>query len=875
MADTALDNLSSLSATRMSGARRVASPTTVALEKQKSEGWVEWLRCIALGVFVSVPIFAWFEQALAGRAVWTIVVASLPLFIVIVGYHRWRRICPLAFFGKLPETLGFGGKRVVPAWLEKNYHCVALGFFIFGLWMRHIAINGDGAAIAIFFAGIALCAFVTGTIYTGKSWCNFICPVLFIEKIYTEPHGLRETANSQCGKCTACKKFCPDINQENGYWKELNSPTKRIAYFSFPGLVFGFYFYFYLQAGTWDAYFVGKNWVDRPGVWRTAFFPGNSPDTAGFYFWPAMPRAAAAMLTLVLCGALSFALFLLLKRPVRVLLKSMKMARERSRLRHTLYSIAGFTAFVTFYSFAGQPTLRMIDPAPHFFLIVVVLTSAIYLARRLSRTQRAFAEESLAKNIVKRWEWPDPAPSDLHDAFLIHTVRSKESERASERALEIYKDSLREALAEGIVTREELHRIQALRDQLQIKKSDHAKIMSALDEEARALLSDPSKLISAEKRLQLENYQHALENYLERAFAPGAQADGALIAQLREEYRVTAEEHNQVLEDLMSGERGIGGRLAEAVGSIECAAHAIVALEREPSPAHDFLRDILERRRARAVATLAKGLTLDSKAHTELADDLCSNDAAKREAAIERLARSIVPVLGDRLVAARREMFAQQSAMPSLFKKILERTHSRDPYERALAVYVTGESGEASEKDLVHVANDESPVVRNTVVLVKSKHLSGLGANWKQISLSTVDKMIALRSTPIFSRLEPESLERLANACKEGRYDPGQPLCIEGESGNEVFILVEGGVDVVRGEGENRKLLAQEKAGGFIGELAVLDPAPRSATVLAGAKGVYVLRLDGWAFRDALHHDSSIAEEVLRTLAQRLKKSRG
>jgi CRP/FNR family cyclic AMP-dependent transcriptional regulator len=174
---------------------------------------------------------------------------------------------------------------------------------------------------------------------------------------------------------------------------------------------------------------------------------------------------------------------------------------------------------------------------------------------------------------------------------------------------------------------------------------------------------------------------------------------------------------------------------------------------------------------------------------------------------------------------------------------------------------------------LMHLRNDESPVVRNTMILVKSKFLGDRSLRQQSALLSTVEKMIALRSTPIFSRLEPESLERLAHSSNEAVFKPGEPLCLEGESGREVFILVSGDVEVVRGMGEDRRLLARENAGGFIGELAVLDPAPRSATVLAGADGSRVLRLDGWAFRDALHHDSSIAEEVLKVLAQRLKKA--
>jgi hypothetical protein len=43
--------------------------------------WVEFLRWVALAIFIALPFFAFFFQALAGRVVWTIVVAALPLFI--------------------------------------------------------------------------------------------------------------------------------------------------------------------------------------------------------------------------------------------------------------------------------------------------------------------------------------------------------------------------------------------------------------------------------------------------------------------------------------------------------------------------------------------------------------------------------------------------------------------------------------------------------------------------------------------------------------------------------------------------------------------------------------------------------------------------
>ena len=216
-------------------------------------------------MFIAVPIFAYFFQDYAGGVVWTILVASLPIFIVLVGYHRWRRICPLAFFAQLPARLKRPGTRKAGPWLEANYYYVVFCVFFVSLWLRLIATNGDGHAIMAFFVVLSLTALLFGMLYTGKTWCNYICPVSFIEKIYTEPHGLRETPNSQCAKCTACKKSCPDINEENGYWKDIDSRPKRFVYYAFPGLVFGFYFYFYLQSETWHYYFSGA-WTRQPGL---------------------------------------------------------------------------------------------------------------------------------------------------------------------------------------------------------------------------------------------------------------------------------------------------------------------------------------------------------------------------------------------------------------------------------------------------------------------------------------------------------------------------------------------------------------------------------------------------------------------------------
>jgi hypothetical protein len=853
------------------GSLPVSNPSAA---EQNAEWWVEIVRWIALAVFIAVPVFAWLAQPFAGRVVWTIVVAALPLFIVLVGYHRWRRICPLAFFAQIPVRLRRPGTRKASPWLEANYYRVASAVFFISLWLRLIATNGDGQAISLFFILLTLAALVFGATYTGKTWCNYICPVSFIEKIYTEPHGLRETANSQCAKCSACKKFCPDINEENGYWKEIESRPKRAVYYLFPGLVFGFYFYYYLQAGTWDYYF-GGSWTNQPGMLRTAFLPGHDGPTAGFFFLPGMPRALASILTLAACALASYILFSLLEPAVGKILRRRDAETDATRVRHVMLALAAFTAFVTFYSFAGQPSLRKIRilPAPHLILVVVVFTATLFLMRRLHRTPKVFAEESLARNIIKRWEWQDmQPPKDLHEAFLIHTIRSRESARGSAQGLLIYKDAVRETLANGFVTRDEMHLLESLRNQLQIKPADHEKVMAALAEEERALINDPSKQISAEKRLQLETYSHALKKYLEEALNAEGDPDESFIVQLRAEYRVTKEEHAAVLNQLLDRTGGMAARLAEELRTIARAAQTNIALELSPSPAHDFLAALLRRRQARAVESLLRGLsfTLEDETRGDVRDALCGADEALRETVVEKMRAILPPAIAEQLINAYRETVQSEASLPTLTDMLYARLENPDPYVRAAALYALGERGAADEKTLARLGADEHLLVRET-----AQHLierSGLEAGGPtHAGLTTIEKMIALRSAPIFARLAPEGLAQLARACLEAQFAPGENLCAEGEQGNEVFILLTGDVKVWVSDEEGEKIVNSEKAGGFIGELAVLDPAPRSATVRAGREGTRVLRLDGEAFRQALDADPSIASGVIHTLARRLR----
>jgi hypothetical protein len=822
--------------------------------------WVEPVRYVALAVFAGFFVFDLTVPGLAGRAFWTVAVASLPLFFVLAGYHRWRRICPLAFVADLPTRFGRAGRRRAGPWLQAHAYHVAFAVFFVSLWLRLIATNGDAYALATFMAALCLAAAATGLAFTGKSWCNYLCPVSFVEKLYTEPRGLRDTPNSQCGTCTACRPACPDINEENSYWKEILQPAKRNVYFAFPGVVLAFYWYYWLQAGTWEYYF-GGSWTNDPGLFRTAFLPGVDARTAGFFFWPRVPRAVAAALTLATGGTLSFVAFRNLEPLIGRALARRGAGEDASALRSVLFTLAAFAAFVSFYSFAGAPTLRLVSGLPHAFQLVVVTTATVFLVRRLGRRQSAFAEETLAKRLVANWKWTDtPPPSDLREAFLVHTIRSQSQEDARRQMLDLYKSAIQDSVEAGELSRREVHRLDALRRQLRISDADHELAMSELADEGGGLGAAQSAA-SPEKRLQLDTYAEALALHLEHERRADAAVDDGFVRELRDRYRVTGDEHAAVVARLFQT-GGLAGHLTGVPAAIEWLAAAVAKYSPMPSPASRFLVRLLRRRWARVADGFVRTLAGEGPVIDALREGLLSEDAVARDEVLGVLGSLVSPAtiaqLRASVASARAEIGAGDA--PRLLRTQLA---SPDPYLRAMALFLLERADHATAADFDRLEADEHPVVRETASAARATASGTVTA-----TAATVEKMIGLRSIGIFDELEPEDLAQLARAGTEAWFTEGQCLCREGEVADEAFVVLDGEVTVSRGGTPT-----VEGPGSCVGELAVLDPAPHEATVVASTVAVRTLRLTGASFRHALGASPVVSEGIIRILARRLRRS--
>ena len=88
-------------------------------------------------------------------------------------------------------------------------------------------------------------------------------------------------------------------------------------------------------------------------------------------------------------------------------------------------------------------------------------------------------------------------------------------------------------------------------------------------------------------------------------------------------------------------------------------------------------------------------------------------------------------------------------------------------------------------------------------------------------------KVQALKSAPLFAGLSRKDLTALARVSEDLEVKSGTVLCREGEIGQEFFVIVDGKVKVTR----KGRRVAMRGGGDFVGEIALLEEIPRTATV--------------------------------------------
>lgn len=130
-------------------------------------------------------------------------------------------------------------------------------------------------------------------------------------------------------------------------------------------------------------------------------------------------------------------------------------------------------------------------------------------------------------------------------------------------------------------------------------------------------------------------------------------------------------------------------------------------------------------------------------------------------------------------------------------------------------------------------------------------------------------KVALLRSIPALAGRADKELVELAPLVDDARFEVGRRLMREGAPAGEAFLIVEGRAEVVIG-GER---VAEVGPGELVGEMALLDHNPRSATVTA-LTPMRLLVMSPASFASILRQPA-IGWRVAANLAARLRKAEG
>jgi len=307
-----------------------------------------------------------------------------------------------------------------------------------------------------------------------------------------------------------------------------------------------------------------------------------------------------------------------------------------------------------------------------------------------------------------------------------------------------------------------------------------------------------------------------------------------------------------------------------ALGAIEdeiAVDDALDALRRLPAAnVADRLRDIARRRAAQAVRYhgLARG-TRGEDERAALARHALVR-AARRHARVALGALAAIAA-DDAYEAALTGLRSRDHLQRANALETLEAVGDRELVRPLLAVFEDlGRSDTPTDLDALRGDPDEW--IREVSAFAATRPTTTGGTAMETLAtLPTMERILFLRHVPIFSELPPTDLKQIAALAGEQIYDDGTVIAREGDPGNELLVIVEGEVGIVTAGRE----IARRGRGDYVGEMAVLDGEPRSASLIAQGS-VRVLRIGGRELETIMRERPETSHAMLLVLARRLRE---
>ena len=130
-----------------------------------------------------------------------------------------------------------------------------------------------------------------------------------------------------------------------------------------------------------------------------------------------------------------------------------------------------------------------------------------------------------------------------------------------------------------------------------------------------------------------------------------------------------------------------------------------------------------------------------------------------------------------------------------------------------------------------------------------------------------------LRRVPLFSALNEHQLDTLAAGSARRSYPKGRTIVSEGEPSQSLYILLAGRAKVQRSDSEGKEVIITVLGSGeFIGEMSLIDDAPRSASVIT-LEPCEFMAVGKDAFKAMLAQSPEVSMNVMRGLVRRLREA--
>jgi CRP/FNR family cyclic AMP-dependent transcriptional regulator len=132
------------------------------------------------------------------------------------------------------------------------------------------------------------------------------------------------------------------------------------------------------------------------------------------------------------------------------------------------------------------------------------------------------------------------------------------------------------------------------------------------------------------------------------------------------------------------------------------------------------------------------------------------------------------------------------------------------------------------------------------------------------------DTVAILRRVPLFADLDERSLQAVAILAHEVSFKAGEVVMVEGEAGEAFYVILEGTVRIEQGDRTVRSMTA----GGFLGEIALVERRPRTATATC-VTDVRLLEVRAHEFERLLDTLPAVHERISAAILRRERGSRG